>query len=109
MKKGSNRAKTIKLHELELRKHRMKVKDQEKEMRILSKENFQLRGSLEALNTVHIATMISIAEKYGAAVGDGVKELVVPRVNVDELTKKYSVEYSIDSDTKEATIRIKNI
>lgn len=106
MKKGSNRAKTIKLHEMELRKHRLKVKDQEKELRILSMENLELRQSIDTLNAVHVAYMICMAEKYGSAVEDGAKELVVPAVNVQELSKQYDVLCSRNPDTKEAVIRI---
>lgn len=106
MKKGSNRAKTVKLHEMELRKHRLKVKDQEKELRILSKENLELRQSIETLTAVHVSYMAAMADMYGSDVGDGAKELLVPAVNVQDLSKRYDVLCTRNMETKESVIRI---
>ena len=91
MKRGNNKVETALLHEMELRKHRMKVKDQEKELKILSKENLDLRKSLESLGQVHTAYMISLALKYGARTGAGAVELTIPAIDVQALVNGHTV------------------
>lgn len=91
MKKGSNRAKTVRIHEMELRKHRLKVKDQHKELCELSRENLELRQSLETLGQVHTAYMISLAMKYGDKTESGGLCLIIPRIDVQELVNGYTV------------------
>ena len=98
MKKGSNRTKTIRLHEMELRKHRMKIQDQHKELCDLSRENLALYKTVENLGAAHTAIMAATAEKFGAQTGEGVKE-------IEKLTQEYEIKVARLED-KSTIIRI---
>lgn len=105
MKRGSNRVKTIRLHEMELRKHRLKVQDQHKELCDLSRENLELYKTVENLGATHTAIMAAVAEKFGAQTGDGVKEIVIPPVDIVKLVQEYEIKVARMED-KSTIIRI---
>lgn len=105
MKKGSNRRKTIMIHEMELRKHRFKVADQHKELVELSQENARLYETINNLMKTHNAIIAATAMKFGTQTGEKTVELIIPLVDVAKIAS--SCEISVArTETKDTIIRI---
>lgn len=105
MKKGSNRAKTAMIHEMELRKHRLKVADQHKELVELSKENARLYETVRNLMKIHNAIIAATAMKFGTQTGEKTVELTIPLVDVEKITSSCDISVA-RNEKKETIIRI---
>jgi hypothetical protein len=108
VKKGSNRVKTRRIHELELRKHRWKVQDQQRELAQAREKNARLSQSLETLGQVHTAILAAVALKFGTQTGRDTVELVVPAVDVSRLMQTCQVTWA-KTGTGESVIRIQHV
>ena len=91
MKRGSNKAKTRRLHELELRKHRLKVRDQAQEIAGMKRGMQSYEETLDSLCKTHTAFVIACAVKFGTQTSPNKTELTIPRVDVLKLLSQYEV------------------
>lgn len=91
MKKGSNKAKTRHIHEMELRKHRLKVNDQHKQLLDCARENQALHQTVDNLMAVHAAIMAAVTLRFGEQAEDGTIKLVLPPVEVGALAEQYEI------------------
>ena len=81
----------IKRLESELERHKKKIYDQHVEISRLNQVANEMRDGLRELNRAADAIMVAVAVKFGAEVGVGAFEAMLPTVKVDELLRQYQM------------------